>query len=1129
MDKLGTDWFKNVGNMREAKDELEEIAKSKDDKAFRSVVDFLCACLDCSTTEHLEAFKRVLGDDLVKWKGHEKDLCEILEKFRILEEKTDDDDAFYNSAVDDAVEELLERSKTCHKKIMPNVVSLLVFALNKGTETHLHMAEGIASADGIRDMLDKLNDEEAKSVLNAYFEMIKAETFNPDSAFAIAVSGSLSSNLAESAKSAKNVTTLTEIINYCSEKELLKEDEPDQDNAYGMAIRIMMAVFISKNMSNPENLMLVTPAFIRLLGNEEVSGQMDLSSYVSMFMQQGEVLAPHADQLLDAFINNDDNDAINDIANVLPAVYKHNPEPFKKRLPEIVEKMDDVSADSHSGFYHLFHEMSKTEPQVLMPYAEKLEEGFDNMSSMSYALQTMKELCKDDTKPFLDKIDTLEKVYKSQPMMCYFIYEVESIIGLYNEEYAERVMALLTDKLTTGDATYQSSVLMFMKTVGGRYKSVLEKRRTNIEVLLKSSQPGVADMAQGMLDYLDDRSLKSLDQDIKEQKEEVDKLDQRVTKTEEKVEDLADDVSDQRQQLGEVKEDVQQQEEKLTELEHVVDETVEKVEEIDHKTLSAAPAWSRDVSLLMNEEGDYDWRFLAVRLGYGPEDIRAWATNADPTMAMLNEWYNTHRSSEATYAVLKSLQEMGRTDAAEIIETAMEEAGAAIPKPAADEPTNPPPIFISYQWDIQDQVKLIKEHLQMAGYESWMDIGQMGGGDQLYAKIDKGMRGAKVVLAMVTPKYAESTNCNHEINLANLLNKPIIPLLVENTPWPPPGSMSMIFSQLLYIMFHGASSSSGKFWPDSSFYELLGQLAYHAAPDQSLITDEYRNWTPSVENKEEKDSSTKKSEKKEKTSSTPVEDKDVEPVVNPEVFLSYQWGHQPQVKALYSQLTSRGFTCWMDIQQMGGGDALYGKIDKGIRSAKVVVSCVTPKYTLSANCRREVSLADALRKPIVPLLLQDTSWPPEGPMSMAFTELLYIDCRDESTQNNWEGAKFEELLQQVSRHATPAPKPARPSPQAKPQEKRGQTPTKAAAAKKGDGEATTDKAEEPDDPKDAREENEVENVPQTAPTVDNNKHQDAVKSTPPHVQPTTTGSMDQVDKNTGKKMKKKKSKTCSIL
>ncbi|XP_078586515.1 uncharacterized protein LOC144868300 [Branchiostoma floridae x Branchiostoma japonicum] len=1123
MDKLGTDWFKDVKNIRQSQDELEEIAKSKDDKAFRSVLDFLCACLDCSTSEHLEAFKNVLSDNLVKWKGHDKEICKILDKFRVLEEKTGNDDPWYNSRVQDAVEVLLERSKTSHKKIRPTVVNLLVFALNKGTETHLHLAKGITCADGIREMLNKLNDKEAKRVLTAYFGMIKAETFDPNSTTAIALTSWLCQNLAESAKSTENVTTLSEIINYCSEKELYKEDEPDQETAYGMAIKVLMANFLVKNMSNTKHLMLVTPGFIRLLGNEEVSEQMSLSSYVNMFLQQGEVLAPHADPLLDAFINTDANDAI---ANVLPAVYKHNPEPFKKRLPEIVEKMDDVSADSRYGFYHLFHEMSKTEPQILMPYADKLEEGFDNMSSMSYALQTMKELCKHDTKPFLDKIDTLEKVYKSQPMMCYFIYEVESIIGLYNEDYAERVMALLTAKLKKGNVVYQSSVLMFMKTVGGRYKSVLGKRRKNIEALLKSSQPGVADMAQGMLDYLDDRSLKTLDQDIKEQKEEVDKLDQRVTHTEEKVEDLEDEVSDQRQQLGEVKEDVQQQGEKLTDLEHVVDETVEKVEEIDHKTLSAAPAWSRDVSLLMNEEGDYDWRFLAVRLGYGPEDIRAWATNADPTMAMLNEWYNTHRSSEATYAVLKSLQEMGRTDAAGIIETAMEEAGAAVPKPAADEPTNPPPIFISYQWDIQDQVKLIKEHLQMAGYESWMDIGQMGGGDQLYAKIDKGMRGAKVVLAMVTPKYAESTNCNHEINLANLLNKPIIPLLVENTPWPPPGSMSMIFSQLLYIMFHGASSSSGKFWPDSSFYELLGQLAYYAAPDQSLITDEYRDWTPSVEKTEDKESSAEsESVKKEAKSNLPVEEKDAEPVMNPEVFLSYQWGHQPQVKALYSQLTSQGFTCWMDIQQMGGGDALYGKIDKGIRSAKVVVSCVTPKYTLSANCRREVSLADALRKPIVPLLLQDTSWPPEGPMSMAFTELLYIDCRDERTQNDWDGTKFEELVQQVSIHATPSPEPERCSSQ--PPATNTTTETQIVATE--NNEKAVEDAEEPDGSLDAADEdNKSEKMPHPEPVVRNVPNEKTAKTTQ-NVQPAPTGNVEHADNNSDKKMAKKKSKTCSIL
>ena len=112
---------------------------------------------------------------------------------------------------------------------------------------------------------------------------------------------------------------------------------------------------------------------------------------------------------------------------------------------------------------------------------------------------------------------------------------------------------------------------------------------------------------------------------------------------------------------------------------------------------------------------------------------------------------------------------------------------------------------------------------------------------------------------------------------------------------------------------------------------------------------------------------------------------------SPEVFISYQWGKQPQVQILYQRLTSLGFTCWLDIMQMGGGDSLFDKIDRGVRGCKVVLSCVTSKYSISANCRREVSLADAIKKPIIPILLEKISWPPEGPMSMVFTQLLYID------------------------------------------------------------------------------------------------------------------------------------------
>lgn len=147
---------------------------------------------------------------------------------------------------------------------------------------------------------------------------------------------------------------------------------------------------------------------------------------------------------------------------------------------------------------------------------------------------------------------------------------------------------------------------------------------------------------------------------------------------------------------------------------------------------------------------------------------------------------------------------------------------------------------------------------------------------------------------------------------------------------------------------------------------------------------------------------------------------------SPEVFISYQWGKQRQVKRLYQALTATGYTCWLDIHQMGGGDSLYDKIDKGIRRCRVFITCVTSKYALSANCRREVSLADALKKPIIPLLLEETAWPPHGPMSLVFTHLLYINCHDDThLQESWSQAlpPMKQLCEQLANHV-PRMKPA---------------------------------------------------------------------------------------------------------
>lgn len=63
--------------------------------------------------------------------------------------------------------------------------------------------------------------------------------------------------------------------------------------------------------------------------------------------------------------------------------------------------------------------------------------------------------------------------------------------------------------------------------------------------------------------------------------------------------------------------------------------------------------------------------------------------------------------------------------------------------PGAD--AGPPlEVFISYHWDNQDEVLLLRSSLDQAGISCWMDVGQIGGGDFLYNQIYKGIHSCQV-------------------------------------------------------------------------------------------------------------------------------------------------------------------------------------------------------------------------------------------------------------------------------------------------------------------------------------------------------------------------------------------------
>ena len=121
-----------------------------------------------------------------------------------------------------------------------------------------------------------------------------------------------------------------------------------------------------------------------------------------------------------------------------------------------------------------------------------------------------------------------------------------------------------------------------------------------------------------------------------------------------------------------------------------------------------------------------------------------------------------------------------------------------------------PPVFISYQWDMQSRVEEIRHVLQVHGISCWADISpamassqqRMHSGvsqrsahvpefsmpENLQSQIQRTMKAAAVVICCVTPKYMQSDNCMKDLTLAETFHKTIIPVMMRFCPWPPEGA-----------------------------------------------------------------------------------------------------------------------------------------------------------------------------------------------------------------------------------------------------------------------------------------------------------------------------------------------------
>ena len=126
--------------------------------------------------------------------------------------------------------------------------------------------------------------------------------------------------------------------------------------------------------------------------------------------------------------------------------------------------------------------------------------------------------------------------------------------------------------------------------------------------------------------------------------------------------------------------------------------------------------------------------------------------------------------------------------------------------------TNTQHAFLSYQWDVQDQVIKAKEHLTRLNLKCWMDI-DGGMKSDIYDSMAEGVQGAACVVCFMTPAYQDSANCKLELKFAQQSGVPIIPVMMQAN-FTPSGWLGILTAGAIWVPLHS----------DADFQEGIGKL-----------------------------------------------------------------------------------------------------------------------------------------------------------------------------------------------------------------------------------------------------------------------------------------------------------------
>ena len=90
-------------------------------------------------------------------------------------------------------------------------------------------------------------------------------------------------------------------------------------------------------------------------------------------------------------------------------------------------------------------------------------------------------------------------------------------------------------------------------------------------------------------------------------------------------------------------------------------------------------------------------------------------------------------------------------------------------------------VFISYNWNVKNEVKYLDKKLTESGVKVFLDDKALQTNDlPLSIQLTNEIKKSKIFLCCITKDYCKSLNCNLEFEYANTIAKPIVVLMIDD-------------------------------------------------------------------------------------------------------------------------------------------------------------------------------------------------------------------------------------------------------------------------------------------------------------------------------------------------------------